>query len=247
MTTASPALKTREQVPSAPSGLRDVPPDAAALVPLPSPQQPTPEAPAATTRTSLPAQPAAIFTPERRSFWSRYGTPLLVMGSLACGALLHEGITRLRLFAPKASVAAGAPFRLAAPITLRGPGGPVTLPMSVPVVVNIWLQDCADCQPAVDAWQAIQEEQGLAALELPVVNVAFGGANVDWASLHKLQDRLVFDPSGGALVRPMGIGSFTTVIMDETGTIRLKDRPDQPGFAQRLIGAARVLQTQPRK
>ncbi len=242
MTTAT---RTATQTATAPTDatleLRDSPQDQAALVP----HVPAPKAPSA--RVNIPARPAAIFSPARQSFWARYGTAVLVLGCLTAGALLHDAVRRLDLFARKPAAAAVTPLRIAGPITLDGPGGPVTLPMATPVVINVWLQDCADCQTAVEAWQALQESNGLEALQLPVVNIAFGGAGLDWAASHKLDERLVYDPAGKALVRPLGIGSFTTIIMDELGYIRLKDRPDQAGFEHRLVGAARTLLSQPKK
>ena len=42
-------------------------------------------------------------------------------------------------------------------------------------------------------------------------------------------DHLVVDPGGAAVVRPLGISTFTTVVLDEDGYVRMTDRPDNAG------------------
>ncbi|MEW5853863.1 MAG: hypothetical protein AB2A00_34130, partial [Myxococcota bacterium] len=126
----------------------------------------------------------------------------------------------------------------------QGPGGPVTLPMSTPAVIQVWLQGCQDCMPAFEASKALEARGGMD-VGLPVVNVAYGSASTSWAQEFGLDQRLVFDPSGGALVRPLGIGTFTTLVIDEQGYVRLRDRPDNAGYAERVTGAARALLSGP--
>ena len=127
---------------------------------------------------------------------------------------------------------------------LHGPSGDVTMPPATRSVVHVWLQGCQDCMPAVEAFHAMKDAGRLDVADLPVVNVAYGGARTEWAAQYGLDDKLVFDPSGKALVQPLGIGTFTTVVLDPQGWIRFKDRPDNAGYADRLAGATHALLTQ---
>ncbi|MBI5497515.1 MAG: hypothetical protein HY904_21065 [Deltaproteobacteria bacterium] len=230
----------RPRTAQAPDGIRDVSPEAAALLRADA-------EPAASAHHRAPSAPAAIFNRRRPGFLARWGTVLLIAGSVATGAVLHSAVQRSGWLAPKhpAVTARTTAQRIAGPITLDGPRGQVTLPMSTPVVVNVWLEGCADCQAAVDAWRGLVQQGGLDLAGLPVVNVAFGGARLAWAMDNGLDDRLVLDPSGGALVRPLGISSFTTFIIDADGWVRLRDRPDNTGFAHRVAGAAKALASGP--
>ncbi len=131
---------------------------------------------------------------------------------------------------------AGTATRIA-PVTLQGPGGySVRLPMEDgPVIVHVWLQACADCMPA---FEAVRE---LAARDVqfpcPVVNVAYGQATPEWAAQYGVEKSLVFDP-GTALVHPLGIGTFTTVVIDAEGFVRAQEIPTQPGYLERVCAAA---------
>ena len=62
-------------------------------------------------------------------------------------------------------------------VTLDGPGGPITLPLAGPFSLHVWLERCADCMPHFEAWRAMVDGGEIFA-ELPVVNVAFGRADV---------------------------------------------------------------------
>jgi peptidyl-prolyl cis-trans isomerase A (cyclophilin A) len=126
------------------------------------------------------------------------------------------------------------------PVTLEGPGATITLPMTTPVVVHVWLQGCADCAPAFEAIQALEAKGGLR-VDVPVVNVAYGEATPVWATAHGVGHNLVFDRGGTAIVKPLGIGTFTTVVLDEKGRVRLLDSPVLPGYADRVLGATRAL------
>lgn len=187
-----------------------------------------------------PSAPAGIVTPRAQRFVERHATALLVVGSVATGAVLqHVAAPWLQQRLASPGVAARGSFP--APITLRGPNGfAVTLPMATPVVIQVWLQGCGDCMPAFEAHRELKAAGGLEP-GLPVINVAYGHADPSWALQYGLGDGLVFDPAGAALVRPLGLNSFTTLIMDENGRIVLKDRPDNPGYADRMAGAIRAL------
>ncbi len=123
--------------------------------------------------------------------------------------------------------------------TLEGPGGPVALPTGRPVVVNVWLQGCADCMQAFEAARAIDARGGYR--DLDVVNVAYGSADPTWAKSYGVDSRLVFDEGGAKIVKPLGIGTFTTLVVDAKGIVRLVDRPDRAGHEERVRGAALAL------
>lgn len=44
-------------------------------------------------------------------------------------------------------------------------------------------------------------------------------------------------PNGKSIVRPLGIGTFTTLVVDPNGAIIHRDRPDRPGCAERIRNA----------
>jgi hypothetical protein len=44
----------------------------------------------------------------------------------------------------------------------------------------------------------------------------------------------VFDHGGTHVVKPLGITSFTTLVFDEEGKLIARDRPDRPGYAERM-------------
>jgi hypothetical protein len=191
-----------------------------------------------------PSAPAAIFSRRRRGFLQKHGQLLLVAVSVAAGALLQSQMAKVtwtRSTQHNESPAVGDRGRIGR-VTLQGPGGPVTLPMDTPVLVNVFLQGCADCFSAFESMKEIEAQEPLAnRVGLPVVNVAYGRASEDEARRFGVGERLVVDPAGEALVQPLGIATFTTLIIDETGRVRLRDRPNQPGYVDRLLGAARVL------
>jgi hypothetical protein len=185
--------------------------------------------------------------------WRRLKLLLVVLASMTGGALLHAyGPALVRLLAPVAHGPGGArepgltdPRGPIGPVTLSGPQRTVTLPMEGPVIVNVWLQGCADCMPAFEAYGAIDEAGGLRPAEVPVVNVAFGNADAGWASRYGVAENLVFDPGGSAIVRPLGIGTFTTLVLDSRGYVRHRDRPNLAGYADRVTGAVRALSSAP--
>jgi hypothetical protein len=42
-------------------------------------------------------------------------------------------------------------------------------------------------------------------------------------------------------VQPLGISSFTTLVVNRRGKVVLRDRADSPGYAERVRTAARVV------
>jgi hypothetical protein len=81
------------------------------------------------------------------------------------------------------------------------------------------------------------QKEGGSSFDAPVINVAYGEADVTWAQGYGVSKNLVFDPGGAAVVRPLGIGSFTTLVVDPDGAILHRDRPDRPGYAERMRNA----------
>ena len=145
--------------------------------------------------------------------------------------VLAEGESR-GLEITLAPTATTHPSRIAK-TTLPGPDGLVSLPGSRKTVVHVWLQGCQDCMPTFEAMQRIEESGGLK-LDARVVNVSYGEADPAWAARFGVRENLATDSGGAKLVRPLGITTFTTLVVDTDGTILHRDRPDRPGYAERL-------------
>jgi len=179
---------------------------------------------------------AFIETPRLRHL-GRGALLSLVAGSVFAGVLLT--LTWIHVVGPfieevADDVIAAIPASGFPNATLTGPAGTVVFPPREPTVVHVWLQGCADCMPAFEA-QKRHVDAG-AYEGIPVVNVAFGRADTSWATSYGVDRLLVFD-DGSAVVRPLGIGTFTTFLVDEEGDIRFRARPDEVGFVNRLHGA----------
>ncbi len=179
----------------------------------------------------------AIIAPDRR----RLKTVTLVLSSMVAGAALWvaAGFVIARLRAPGPRAVESTPGYVAGrvgPVTLHGPDHDVSLPPKTYAVVNVWLQGCADCMPAFEAMRRLEDEGGLG-VAVPVYNIAYGEADPTWALRYGVHTNLVFDPGGTSVVRPLGIGTFTTLVIDSHGTILLRDRPDRPGYRARVRAA----------
>jgi hypothetical protein len=197
----------------------------------PTPPPPTPY------RAGKPL--ADIIPPDRR----RAKAAALVLASMVAGVTLWVlgGWALDAVQSRPARTPTPTPGYVAArigPSTLRGPSAQVTMPPSTRSVVNVWLQGCADCMPAFEAMAALQSEGGLQ-VEGPVVNVAYGEADLTWAQRYGVATNLVFDPGGANVVRPLGIGTFTTLVVEPNGSIIHRDRPDLPGYVARVRSAVR--------
>lgn len=123
------------------------------------------------------------------------------------------------------------------PAVLHGPGGPVTMPPRARSVVHVWLQGCSDCMPAFEAMRELHESGGLG-IDAPVINVSYGQADPVWAASYRVNDNLVYDIGGAAVIKPLGIGTFTSLVVDPDGVIVHRDRPDRPGYRERMRAAA---------
>ncbi len=118
--------------------------------------------------------------------------------------------------------------------TLRGPDGEQALPNGRKTVVHVWLQGCADCMPAFEAMRRDSAEFEREWEGVPTINVAYGQADPSWAAAHGVRHHLVYDATGSAIVQPLGITSFTTLVLDEGGHVLHRDRPDSPGYVGRI-------------
>jgi hypothetical protein len=174
----------------------------------------------------------AIIPPDRR----RLRAAALVAVGVVSGALLLRGGQLVLEALPKKPKPLTAQVALPQG-TLEGPDGPLTFPGGAPLsIVHVWLQGCADCMPAFEAARALEEGGGLQ-LGARVVNVAYGKADPSWAARYGVRQNLVYDHGGKAVVQPLGISSFTTLVMDAEGHVLHRDRPDKPGYAERLRAA----------
>lgn len=199
----------------------------------PTPPTPTPQTP---YRAGKPL--AEIIPPDRRHLKSA----ALVVSSMIAGVTLWVvGGWVVELVRSEHIVPSTTPMPTTrpyiagriGPAVLRGPAGTITLPPVRRTVVNVWLQGCSDCMPAFDAMAALEREGGLGA-DVPLVNVAYGEADVTWAERYGVAKNLVFDPGGSQVVRPLGIGTFTTLVVEPDGSIIHRDRPDRAGYASRV-------------
>ncbi|MBS2011298.1 MAG: AgmX/PglI C-terminal domain-containing protein [Deltaproteobacteria bacterium] len=193
------------------------------------------EEPSSTTSPYRAERPLAeIIPPDRR----REKTIALVIASMVAGVSLwtlggwaidawHTSHTPPPIVSP--------PFVAGrvTPTVLGGPGGPKSVPLAELHVVHVWLQGCQDCMPAFEAMREMASRGGLG-LHVPELNVAYGEADPSWATRYGVGSNLLFDSSGGVFVKPLGIGSFTTLVIDAHGNVIHRDRPDRPGYRERL-------------
>jgi hypothetical protein len=119
---------------------------------------------------------------------------------------------------------------------LHGPEHDVVMPPGTLSIVHVWLQGCQDCMPAFEAMRRLEDEGGLG-VDVPIYNVAYGEADSTWAMRYGVRTNLAYDVGGASVVRPLGIGTFTTLVVDKGGAILLRDRPDRPGYRARIRAA----------
>lgn len=108
----------------------------------------------------------------------------------------------------------------------------VGLPLRGPVVAHVWLENCADCMSAFGAFQQVRERNELEGIAQ--VNVAYGSSTPEFAARYRVDENLVIDADGSQVVKPFGIGSFTTLVLDKSGAVIHRDRPDHAGYAERV-------------
>lgn len=168
---------------------------------------------------------AELIPPDRR----RQKTIVLVVVGMLMGAGLLFAIQQVAKDAPTVARTT-RPNMGVFSATLSGPDGAITLPLRYEkTVVHVWLQACADCMTAFEAMKNLDADLGP-----NVINVAYGNADPAWAAEYGVRKNLVFDHGGARVVKPLGITSFTTMVFDENGRELARDRPDLPGYAERI-------------
>lgn len=104
-----------------------------------------------------------------------------------------------------------------------------------PIVAHVWLENCADCMPAFQAHKTIQEAHLLQGI--PQVNVAYGASTPVFRARYRVDTQLIEDTDGSKVVHPLGITSFTTLVIDAHGAVLWRDRPDRAGYVDRVRDA----------
>ena len=122
---------------------------------------------------------------------------------------------------------------------LPGPDGVRSLRVGRVAIVHVWLQGCADCMPAFEALRDLHAHGGFG-IDAPEINVSYGRADPAWADRYSVRQNLVWDSAGAAVVKPLGIASFTTLVVDSRGYVLHRDRPDRAGY----VDAVRRVLTQ---
>lgn len=190
-----------------------------------------------------PKEPVALFEGPRLAWFRGWPLVLVIAAAVGLGVVLDRAVVEIAaaLEARRARAAHGpssdpaTAARRLAPSTLRGPDGAVaTLPPERASIVHVWLQGCADCMPAFEAAARLRDQPSLSSL--PTINVAYGSASPEFAVRYGVDRGLVFD-GGDAVVRPLGIGSFTTLVVAPDGLVVHRDRPDRPGYVDRVVAA----------
>jgi hypothetical protein len=178
---------------------------------------------------------ADLIAPDRR----RIKALSLVVCGIVIGVAADRSVPRVaaavaRLVATAEVRPASARVEARLPnMTLEGPDGRRSLPTGQTTIVHVWLQGCQDCMPAFEAMKSLSAEIETRHGATPVINVAYGEADPSWAKQYAVRQNLVFDRKG-ALVQALGIGTFTTLVVDASGRVIHRDRPDQPGYLVRL-------------
>jgi hypothetical protein len=158
------------------------------------------------------------------------GAGLLVVG-IAVGFAAGVRVGAWRPPEPRSSVPVLLPVRPSPPRDRDAPPE-LRAPLRGPALVNVWLQGCADCMPKFEAWS-----RHAAARRLPrglaVHNVAYGDATREFAARYRVDQGLSSD-RGGVYVKPLGIGTFTTLLVDAEGRVLDRLDPTAEGFVTRI-------------
>jgi hypothetical protein len=202
---------------------REEGPSRAPLAPRPSDAGGALTAAEPRARSSLVAPPAA---PPAVRPWVA-GAGLLGLG-LALGFAAGLAVGTPRALPPPASTTESA-----IPVDDdRGPVPVLTSRIRGPALVNIWLQGCPDCMPKFNAWSSL-----VAAGRLPrgidVHNVAFGDATRDYAARYHVDAGLASD-RGDVYVKPLGISTFTTLLVDGEGRVLERLDPTDTRYLGRV-------------
>jgi hypothetical protein len=197
-------------------------------------------------------EPVAFYEGPRLQAFQGWRLVALIAASVAIGVGLHAAarvlwaqqtgqvsvtVSHRPAAAPSASTVVPN-AHIAWPMTLPGPGG-TSVTLSGTAIVNVWLQGCADCMPAFEAMKVLQAGGGFDGAR--VYNVAYGSADPAWAAKYGVDGNLAFD-EGKNIVQPLGIGTFTTLVVDEQGGVRSQGSPVAADFQSRVLSVWREMQ-----
>lgn len=196
-------------------------------------------------------EPVALYEGPRLQTFRGFRLVALIAAAVGVGAALSEGAELLwqretadiRVTVqvlPPAPTPSTVPTaaHITWPLTLPGPAG-TTVTLSGTAIVNVWLQGCADCMAAFDAMKLLEARGGFDGAR--VYNVAYGSADPAWAATYGVDKNLAFD-EGSHVVQPLGIGTFTTLVVDDTGMVRSQGSPVAAEFQARVLSVWREMQ-----
>ena len=205
-----------------------------------------------TNSSSNSTEPVALFEGPTLRLFRGYRFLALIAAAVACGALSTIAVQRVQLarrdalvvvvdLVPPAATTAGT-RHLRWPLSLPSPTGE-QVTIAGPAVVNVWLQGCADCMPAFQANKQLMQAGGYGS-DVALYNVAYGRADASWAQSFLVDTHLVFD-DGGAVVQPLGIGTFTTLVVDAAGGVTVIGSPVAADHKQRVLTALAAARATP--
>jgi thiol-disulfide isomerase/thioredoxin len=194
-------------------------------------------------------EPVALYEGPRLQNFRGFRLVALIAAAVGVGAALSAGaevlwqretadirVTVQQVTPSPAPVASTS--HITWPLTLPGPAG-TTVTLSGTAIVNVWLQGCADCMAAFDAMKLLEARGGFDGAR--VYNVAYGSADPAWAAQYGVDKNLAFD-EGSHVVQPLGIGTFTTLVVDDAGQVRSQGSPVAAEFQARVLSVWREMQ-----
>jgi hypothetical protein len=197
-------------------------------------------------------EPVALFEGPTLRLFRGYRFVALIAAAVGCGALGTIAVQRVQqqrrddiavvIDHLATSTTAASARQLQWPLTLPSPGGEAVT-LSGPAVVNVWLQGCADCMPAFEANKQLMQAGGYGS-DVVLYNVAYGRADASWAANYRVDTQLVFD-GGAAVVQPLGIGTFTTLVVDVAGGVTVIGSPVATDHKQRVLAALAAARPAP--
>jgi hypothetical protein len=205
---------------------------ASQLPPVNAAQRATELAPRSLVADSTPAnQPAPTFEEPKRSRTYVLALVLVSLVGVAVYLLLTPEDSPVSYLVQPPGEQVGPPANTVPELELPGKKE-VTLPLSEPFILNVWLERCADCMPVFDAWSRLAEADELPSA--PIVNVsAYKPADEGWAERYRVDEQLVWD-RGPGLIGPLGVRRFTTFVVRPSGEIVFRGHADQAGFKEAL-------------
>jgi hypothetical protein len=204
--------------------------------------------------TDKTTEPVALFEGPTLQLFRGYRFVGVIAAAVGCGALGTVAVQQLQQrqrdqiavvidhSQPAGPGAAPGARQLRWPLTLPSPTGEAVT-LRGPAVVNVWLQGCADCMPAFEANKRLMQAGGYGS-DVALYNVAYGRADASWAASYLVDRQLVFD-DGAAVVQPLGIGTFTTLVVDSSGGVSVIGSPVAADHMQRVQAALAAARPAP--